>query len=275
MLLEARDRGIADQFMDTLVAVSKFRPSFGTASAGEVDPEWVRLCEGDAHENVICLPTALALSGPHQYVRFAKAFQGSRTVSALALPGFAPGERLPESLEAVVEALALAVERRSGDEPFVLVGYSSGGWLVNAMTSRLERGGEATVAAVVLLDSHPAARDTMVGVLQAVLSDALTDEMLGFVNDDRLMAMGAYLRLLADWGPVETAAPSLFVRASEPLPGVAAQAESERGLEFAGSEIEVAGNHFTMMDEHVDATAQAVREWLSMTLNRQGARDAY
>jgi thioesterase domain-containing protein len=100
------------------------------------------------------------------------------------------------------------------------------------------------------------------------LSNALTDEMLGFINDDRLTAMGAYLRLLADWQPVRTIAPTLFVRASEPLPGVGEDSESEWGLEFPGGEIEVAGNHFTMMDEHVDATAQAVQAWLSTILER-------
>lgn len=272
MLGQARDSGTAYQFTDMLMAASKFRPTFHAVSAREVDLECATLSEGSAPNRLICLPTALALSGPHQYVRFAKAFQGERTVSALALPGFASGDRLPESLEAIIETLALAVERHGDDAPFVLVGYSSGGWLANALASHLERDARsAPLAAVVLLDSYPAAGRASGESLLGALIDALTDDMLGFVNDDRLTAMGAYLRLLSDWRPLEMVAPTLFVRASEPLPGVAV--DDERRWEPPGSEIEVPGNHLTMLEEHVEVTAQAVREWLSTTLDGERVVD--
>jgi polyketide synthase 7 len=271
MLRQARDSETAYQFTDMLMAASRFRPVFQAASARDVALECATLSEGPAPNELICLPTALALSGPHQYVRFAKAFQGERRVSALALPGFAPADRLPESLEAVIETLAMAVERHSSDAPAVLVGYSSGGWLANALASRLERdGGSMTLAAVVLLDSYPAAGRASAESLLGALIGALTDDMLGFVNDDRLTAMGAYLRLLSGWQPVETAAPTLFVKASEPLPGMA----DERHWELACSEIEVPGNHLTMLEEHVEATAQAVREWLSTRLDGERVMDA-
>jgi acyl transferase domain-containing protein len=270
MLRCARDSGSADQFMSVLTAASLFRPAFQLDSAHQVDPVWARLSQGRAPNDLICLPTALAMSGPHQYVRFATALEGDRTVSALALPGFTHGERLPASLDAAVEALALAVERHAVDAPPVLVGYSSGGWLANALAARLERDAQApAVAAVVLLDSYPASGGPTVESLLAALTGALTDDLLGFVNDERLAAMGAYLRLLADWQPVETAAPTLLVRASELLPGVEVD-EDERHWEHPHSEIEAPGNHLTMIEEHVEATAHAVGEWLSMTFEEQG-----
>jgi polyketide synthase 7 len=270
MLRYARDSGTADRFMDMLMAASEFRPTFDTGSARDVEVESVRLSAGSASVTLICLPTILALSGPHQYVRFAKALQGSHTVSALALPGFAAGERLPESLEALVETLALTVDRRSGDEPFVLLGYSSGGWLANALAGRLERqAGSTPATAVVLLDSHPLVSGRPVGAMLAPLADSLTDDMLGLLNDDRLTAMGAYVRLLADWRPVETAAPTLFVKAGEPLPGIAAEPEKESRWGPATSEMEVPGNHITIMEEHINAVAQAVGEWLSTTFDEQ------
>jgi polyketide synthase 7 len=270
MLRQARDSGAAFQFADMLMAASRFRPAFQVASARDITLEYATLSQGPAPNELICLPTALALSGPHQYVRFAKAFQGERKVSALALPGFAPADRLPENLEAVIETLALAVERHSSDTPAVLVGYSSGGWLANALASRLERNGASpTLAAVVLLDSYPAVGRASGESLLGALFGALTDEMLGFVNDDRLTAMGAYLRLLSDWQPVETVAPTLFVKASEPLPGTA----DERHWELACSEIEVPGNHITMLEEHVEVTAQGVREWLSTRLDGERVMD--
>ncbi len=267
MFREAHDGDVVDQFMDMLMTASKFRPAFCTDSACDINQEWATLAEGPAPNNLICLPSAFAPSGLHQYVRFAKAFRGNRTVMALALPGFARGERLPESFEAAVEALAVAVERRSDDGSFVLVGYSSGGWLANAIASRLEREGKSPAAAVVLLDSLPAARGASVVALRAALGDVLTDEMLGFMNDHRLTAMGAYMRLLADWAPLDIDTPTLFVRAGEPLPAVAAGIETEARWEPDSSEIEVPGNHLTMMEEHVDATAHAVQEWLSNTFD--------
>jgi polyketide synthase 7 len=268
MLQEAHHGGVVDEFMDMLMAASRFRPVFRAAAAREVELEWATLADGPAPNHLICLPSALAPSGLHQYVRFARTFRGDRAVSALALPGFARRERLPESLEAVVEALAVTVRRRSGEGSFVLAGYSSGGWLANALASRLECEEGSTVAAVVLLDSLPAVWGASVGALRAVLSDAVTDDVLAFVNDDRLTAIGAYMRLLADWRPVDVATPTLFVRAGESLPAVAVEIADER-WEPACSEIEVPGNHFTMMHQHVDTTAQAVQAWLSTTLDRQ------
>jgi acyl transferase domain-containing protein/thioesterase domain-containing protein len=273
MLRQARDSGTAYQFTDMLMTASKFRPAFHTVSARDIDLECATLSEGPAPNDLICLPTALALSGPHQYVRFAKTFRGDRTVSALALPGFAPGDPLPESLEAVIEALVVAVERRRGEAPCVLVGYSSGGWLANALANRLERdAGSTAAAAVVLLDSYPAGGRASGESLLAALIGTLTDDMIGFVDDDRLTAMGAYLRLLSDWRPLEIAAPTLFVKAGERLPGV--EIEDERRWEFACSEIEAPGNHLTMIEDHVDVTAQAVEEWLSTTLDGKKVIDA-
>jgi acyl transferase domain-containing protein len=283
MLRHAREHGTAGELMQVLMAASKFRPSFETDSADEAEIHRITLADGPApalvHDgpgpvqdgsapaDLICLPTALALSGPHQYVRFAKVFQGERGVSALALPGFAQGERLPANLDAAVEALALAVERNSGEAPQVLVGYSSGGWLANAVASRLEGdAGARAPAGVVLLDSYPTAAGVSVESMLTALTDALTDEMLGFVNDDRLAAMGAYLRLLEDWRPRQVLAPTLLVKASERLPGVTI--DGQRPPELADSEVEAPGNHLTMIEGHVDTTAQAVKTWLLTTFEQ-------
>ena len=273
MLRYAREEGTADRLMDALTVASEFRPTFDVASAREVDVEFVTLSSAPAPVSLICLPTMLALSGPHQYVRFAKALGEECTVSALALPGFADGERLPATLEALVETLARSVEQRCGDEPFVLLGYSSGGWLANALASRLERRAESrSVSAVVLLDSRPLVDRRLVAATLSVLTDALTDEMLELLSDDRLTAMGAYMRLLEGWQPVETVAPTLFVKASEQMPGM--EMEDERRWGLSCSEIDAPGNHLTMIEEHVDVTARAVGEWLSGTVKGERVMDA-
>jgi hypothetical protein len=47
----------------------------------------------------------------------------------------------------------------------------------------------------------------------------------------------------------------------------------ERRWGLAASEVEVPGNHLTMIDEHVEATARAVRDWLSTTLDPERVMD--
>jgi acyl transferase domain-containing protein/thioesterase domain-containing protein len=273
MLLSAHRDGTVDRFTEMLMSASSFRAAFDVAAAPDVDPGWVGLCKGSAAHELVCVPTALALSGPHQYVRFAESFRGNRAVSALALPGFMPAERVPDSIEALIETLVLAVQRRCLDTPFALVGYSSGGWLANAIASRLELESRTPrVGAVVLLDAYPGGAVVRhpVGALLSALGDTLAEDMLDLLNDDRLTAMGAYLRLLADWRPLPTGTPTLLVRAGESLPGVEAETGDGRDGAHGASEVEVPGNHFTMMAEHVDVTARAVQKWLSTTLDEEG-----
>jgi thioesterase domain-containing protein len=86
------------------------------------------------------------------------------------------------------------------------------------------------------------------------------------IDDGGLTAMGAWGRLLAEWEPREVSAPTLLIRASEPMPGISADGEWRSSWDFAHSSVEVAGDHFTMMEDHVVETARALQEWLSSTL---------
>ncbi len=265
MLREARDRGLTGKFVDLLTAASEFRPTFDAACAQDgVLPELVTLSDGPAPVELICLPTILAMSGPHQYVRFAKACQSERRIGAFALPGFGLGERLPGSLEALIESLMLVLQARERLAPPVLVGFSSGGWLAHALTCRLEQS-EQSVAGLVLLDAYPPADIEPQGVFEGVIEN----DVYGLVTDDRLAAMGAYLRLFEDWQPGEVAAPTLQVRAAEPLPG---RLRSGEGLLPSGpaTVVEAPGSHFTMLEDHAEVTAAVVEDWLSNTFGEPG-----
>jgi acyl transferase domain-containing protein len=268
MLREARDRGLADQFTQTLTMASTFRPTFDTATAREIELESVTLSEGPASTELICLPTVLALSGPHQFARFAKPFRGGRRVSALALPGFARGELLPESFDALIEALVMSVQGRGRQSPFVLLGYSSGGWLAHTLASRLDHLGEGA-AAVALLDTPPAASGVLAGALRAALVSALSDDMLSLVDDDRLTAMGAYLRLLADWQPAEITTPMMLVRASEPMPGTAHDGDWRPRWDAPHEVLDAPGDHLALVQDNAVSTARAVDAWLVNTFESQ------
>ncbi|MFD9130140.1 SDR family NAD(P)-dependent oxidoreductase, partial [Kitasatospora sp. NPDC059571] len=156
LLRSAAATGRSSEFMELLFAASRFRPSFdaveaASGSAPAMEP--VRLAEGPEQPLLVCLPSLLAISGPHQYARLAAAFRGRRAVNALPLPGLLDGERLPADAAAILELAAQSVLRVADGAKFVLLGHSTGGLLAQATAARLEELG-AGPSAVVLVDTY-------------------------------------------------------------------------------------------------------------------------
>ncbi len=268
LLAQARDRGLLAQFMTSLLAISEFRPTFAAQAEPEEIPEPIRLSAGAASSGVICLPSVLAISGPHQYVRFAGGFRGERDVTVLPLPGFLDGERLPADMGAAVAAHAAAIRRLGNDAPFVLAGHSSGGVLAYALASHLEEIG-MPAAGVVLIDAYAIETGPPAEIADSVLEGMFErDGTYLSATDARLTAMGAYIRLLAGWRPVEIAAPVLLLRAGEGMRDEGSEGERGASWSLFDAAIDVRGNHFTIMEEHSTATAQAVEDWLLNTLER-------
>ncbi|MBW4721551.1 acyltransferase domain-containing protein [Saccharothrix sp. SC076] len=200
-------------------------------------PRLVPLATGPATPALICLPTVLATSAPHQFARFAAWFAGTRTVSAVALPGYLAGERLPPDLGSLVADIARIVR---GAGPVALVGYSSGGLLAHAVARELAAGG-APPHAVVLLDTHRSGPPP-----ERVPFGELTPP-----DRRRTAAADHYLRLLADWSPGGDAPPTLLVRSTDgarwDLPHVS---------------VEVPSTHLSLIEQHADDAARAVERWL-------------
>jgi thioesterase domain-containing protein len=212
---------------------------------------------------VICLPSLLATAGPHQYAKFAGALRGTRDILALPLPGFAEGERLPGSLDVAAATQGATIRRLLDGAPFVLAGHSTGGALAYAVANQLEQVG-VSPAGVVLIDTYPPESEALPALVSGVMEAMLARESAYVpLSDVRLTAMAAYLRLLGGWRPAELAAPVLLLRAAEPLPGLTGDHERMRAWQFPGAVVQVPGNHFTVMEDHADATAQAVATWLS------------
>jgi acyl transferase domain-containing protein/NADP-dependent 3-hydroxy acid dehydrogenase YdfG len=258
----AHERGGATGTVEALVEAARSRTFFELASAEAHQPEFVELTRGEEPPTLICVPTIVAISGPHQYVRFAKALGGKRAVSALTLPGFAAGEQVPYSLDALVAALAPGVLRKAEQGPVVLVGYSSGGWIAHALANHLEAQG-VHPGAVVLIDTQLLEHSETADVFGAVIGAMLQQEVLTAVGDERLSAMGAYLKLLEGWRPAEIAAPTLLVHASEAMPGQPGEDRYGARWQLPHARTTVPGNHVTMMEDHVETTAAAVEEWLA------------
>jgi thioesterase domain-containing protein/NAD(P)-dependent dehydrogenase (short-subunit alcohol dehydrogenase family) len=252
---------MVDQGMALLVTASALRPTFDDRLAPDEFPALVPLSSGDASPAVICIPSLLATAGPHQYARFAKSFHNVRPVTACPLPGFLSGERLPATLEAAIETQADAVRRCAGEGTFVLVGHSTGGLFAHAVAARLEMLGVHS-SGLVLIDTYPSM--TSWQILGYALNGMLERHAVAVpMSDIRLTTMGAYGRVMADYEPTQIECATLLVRAIEPMLGMEQESAWQSSWDFPHTVVDVRGDHFTMMEEHAESTAQAVENWLA------------
>jgi thioesterase domain-containing protein len=257
------------EFMDLLRGLARFRPTFTSGSGLERAPDPVVLARGGAAPGLVCLPSFVGKSGAYLYARFADAFRGVRPVRVLSTPGFAAGEPLAATADALI---GLHADRITGGEarsPLVLVGHSSGGLLAHALAARLENLGSGP-AAVVLMDTYSPGNMRTLNEAERGFTRGLAAQNLPTRGDDDdawLTAMAHYLSL--DWWDLSAIeAPTLLVRAQEPMAGAAENESWKLSWEFAAevTVVDVPGNHFTMMAQHAATTARAVTEWLGQTV---------
>ncbi|MDL5205932.1 type I polyketide synthase [Streptomyces sp. ALI-76-A] len=261
--------GRVDDGFALLQAAAGLRPTFTSPAELPSVPEAIRLSAGDTAAPLVCFSSYVALAGVHQYARFASRFRGRRDVWALPTQGFATGEALPATFDAVADLHADAVHRTVGDTPAVLLGSSSGGVLALSAARRLtERG--APPAAVVLLDTYmPRADSPFLRFSQQMLSGMFEREsMFAHMDTDRLTAMSWYVALIGEWEPGPLDCPVLLVRSSEPPVPAAdgekpAPGEWQTSWDRAHTVLDVPGNHFTMMEAHARSTADATEGWLT------------
>ncbi|MFJ1546082.1 type I polyketide synthase [Streptomyces sp. NPDC088246] len=258
-------RGKAWDGMALLTIAARFREVFEDAEALGSPPSAVTLATGGSGTRLICFPALSALSGPHEYARFGRALQDRRPVSVLPNPGFLPQELLPATLDAFVAAQTAAVRACAGDEPFVLLGRSAGGWVAHVVAEKLESTG-LIPSAVILIDTYPGEDSSLGGsggdgpALSAMAAGMLDNSaQFASAETDRLTAMAGYLELYAGWQPTALTAPTLFVRAGDRLPGI----EAAESWSLPHSEITVPGDHFTVLEDHSRTTALAIHTWLS------------
>jgi thioesterase domain-containing protein/acyl carrier protein len=255
--------GKGEEVVGLLAAASRIPPAFDVPCELRDVPEPVRLSEGPTLPRLICFSSLIALSGPLEYASFALPFRGSRDVVVLPQPGLGTEHRLPQSHDALVQMQAEAVRRCVADDPFVLVGRSSGGWVAHAVARRLESLG-IFPRAVVLLDAYQPGNAIISRIVLGTLRTWVeTGSPFGAVGDIRLAAMGAYFRAFNDWQPDAIRTPTLLVRAAEPLGDVdPTDDDGWRATWDRAETLEVPGDHFSMMEQHAGSTARALRTWL-------------
>ena len=248
-----------------LQAAARLRPVFSARAASDQDMPLVSLARGEAAPALFCWPSIVATGGPHEYVRLAKAFRDKREIFAVPLPGYGPGEELPDSLETVIATHVQAIRPHLSGGPIVFAGHSTGGLLAHATAARFAQ--EGLDVALVLIDTY---RPSAIGRLLPIVCErmAVSDPGRPPLNDDRLTAMGAYLRLLEEeWEASEIEVPTLLVKASEPVPGLARDSDWRSDWQPAHSTlVTVSANHFTIIEDSVEQTAEAIDAWVQSAL---------
>ncbi|MEV4499758.1 SDR family NAD(P)-dependent oxidoreductase [Micromonospora arborensis] len=261
-----RDDGFA-----LLSAVARLRPGFHSPAELTDIAAPLRLAEGPARPRLICVPSPMGLGGVHQYARLATALRGIREVHALAIPGFRQSEALPESPGAVVEWLAASLLQIAGDEPYALVGYSSGGLFAQGLAGLLEDRGRPA-AGLVLLDTYLPDSVAMKHFATPMLEGLFArEESFGPFTSARLSAMGRYVRLIAECEAPAVTTPTLFIRPADLFQADGARPDAEPEPESswratwpsATTTAEVPGNHFTMLESGAADTARVIDDWLA------------
>ncbi|WP_157517445.1 KR domain-containing protein, partial [Micromonospora rifamycinica] len=259
-----RDDGFA-----LLSAVARLRPGFRSPAELTEIAAPLRLAEGPARPRLICVPSPMGLGGAHQYARLATAWRGVREVHALPIPGFRSAEALPESPGAVVEWLAASLLQVVGEEPYALVGYSSGGLFAQGLAALLDERGRPA-AGLVLLDTYLPDSAAMEGFATPMLEGLFArEESFGPFTSARLSAMGRYVGLIAECAVPAVTTPTLFVRPTDLFraDGASPDAEPESSWRAtwpsAIATAEVAGNHFTMLESGAVDTARVIDDWLA------------
>ncbi|MET9713675.1 type I polyketide synthase [Nocardiopsis alba] len=260
---EACVQGRVHDGLALIQAAAHLRPTFdGPDDFGPL-PRPVTVARGPIGPRLVCLPSLVMVSGVQEYARFGAYFQGRREVVVLPQPGFTPGDPLPATLEAAMELQARAVLEVVGDEPFVVVSRSSGGWTAHGVTTLLEARGRAPEA-VVLMDTPMPDEPTAGPIIQAGVLERET--RFGLMDGTRVTAMGRYMSLCADWEPRRTEVPTLAVRPGGPM-------RTADGTRIGGDDwrfewslphvaVDAEGDHISMLEEHGESTAALVHAWI-------------
>ncbi|MFI9804323.1 type I polyketide synthase [Streptomyces sp. NPDC052301] len=253
---EAAGTGRLDEGAALLESAARLKDTFAVPAEAGTPPAPVWFGPGDGRPVALCLPSFSAVSGVHEYARFATGLTDAWRVGALPHPGFRPGQPLPASVEALAELHAGAVLEAADGAPVLLVGRSAGGWVAHAVAAALERAGTAPVG-VALLDT-PANGGDPRGHAVMVRGMLERDSRLVTLDDHRLTAMGAYSALFRPWTPAPVTAPTLLVLAAAPYGDTG---ERIAAWPLAHETVEVTGDHFTMLEDHAATTAKAVEHW--------------
>ncbi|NED80446.1 SDR family NAD(P)-dependent oxidoreductase [Streptomyces sp. SID11233] len=271
LLRHAHTSGSIQHTVPLLIEAARFQSSFASAAElGDARGYVVQLAARQAADSaddadgkrlkIVCVPSFVIGSGPHQFMRFAAHFEDRRDVYVCTLPGFRGGEPVPASWEAATEVLEQAIRQAVGEAPFVLVGHSVGGVVARSLAARFEASGDSPVPVVMIDTATPDGEEETNQVFSMVMTEILSREDKAIVVDDaNWLSMGTYMRLLAERPAARITSRSLLIRAGELLGD---SGQPWPAWEIADDEVEVAADHFTLIESAVADTADVTEKWI-------------
>ncbi|MFI6169109.1 type I polyketide synthase [Nocardia sp. NPDC051052] len=261
--------GTTADMIGVLTAASRLRapqPARGQRADGAV-----LLADGPGDTEIICVPSFLAGSGPHQFIRFASAISALGRVRGLTLPGFGTADSRPESWHGAIAEAASAIAAVTGQaDRVLLVGHSMGGLLANDIAIELESRGYP-VAGVIMLDTIEPNQELLDDTFAWAMGHIVRRDPDGAViNDSNLLSMGTYLDLFAQWKAPdrkELSAASVLLAAGRTVESDPAY--TWRHWDIADEALRADADHFSILEADARATADSVLDWLARQSNRR------
>ncbi|MQY20188.1 type I polyketide synthase [Nocardia macrotermitis] len=252
-----------------ITAASYTRPRFGPGDIRQSTPPPVRLAAGGGDAPpIICFPALTAMSGPHEFAGFASSFGNHHPIHAMEAPGFRVGSAVPQDLRTYLHAQVTTILDTVGDRDYFLVGRSLGGCVAHAVAAELLTAGRPP-RGLALIDTYPletpALPDKQWWMPALIAGMVRRVDQLGLeLSAHRLTTMGAYLRIAAELTAEPIPVPALLVRARDPLPGMPVEdPDWQADWPYAGHTVDVAGDHYSVLEDRSPGTAAAVADWIA------------
>ncbi|MFI6772972.1 type I polyketide synthase [Nocardia sp. NPDC050412] len=263
MFRGAVENGQARNGFALLRAAAELREQFSSADELDRLPVPSRLASGSVLPRIICLNPPLATGGAHQYARIASHLRTARDVVVLPLIGFGAGEPLPATPTTALEGVARCLLEAAQGEPFVLLGYSSGGLLAYLVTEFLEATGRPVPAGLVMLDTYRI-HDDGDWLLREMAEHMVSNEAtFGRFDQARLTGMSRYVQLLREMVPGSIVTPTLFVQCVQSFLGSSSDRVDWQAQPWdSQTVVSVQADHFTMLEDGSVDVAEAIEGWL-------------
>ncbi|MFI8972880.1 SDR family NAD(P)-dependent oxidoreductase [Nocardia asteroides] len=264
MFRDAVQGGRARTGFALLRVAAELREQFASAADLEDLPVPTRLAAGADGPRIICINPPLATGGAHQYARVTAQLRAGRDVVVLPPIGFAVGEALPATPEAALETLACCVLEAAQDEPFVLVGYSSGGLLAYLVTEYLEAACGPVPEGVAMIDTYRV-HDDGEWLLREMAEHMVSREAeFGRFDRARLSAMGWYVQLMQQMVPGTVATPALLIQCAQSFLDDPAGRPDWQAVAWdpAHTVVPVEADHFSILEGGSADAAAAIEHWL-------------
>jgi thioesterase domain-containing protein len=275
-LFSLRETELALELLSVSARVRRFRETRaprGKARGPLSRP--LQLAQGTSQlPPVICLPPTPPVSILVSYATFASTLAGGRNIWGLTRPGYGPGESLPSNLDELLAAHLEQVKEIAPNGACVLLGHSSGGWLAHALAGLLESKGLPPTA-LVLVDTYLPSELTP-GILSVFMS-WLTRYPLPQIDSEFSAFAWYFFELFARWTPAPITTPTLFLRCTDPVPGIEKERVPGRdgwqaAWKDAHTTIDVPSHHYNILLEHAGSTAPIIADWLAALAAGQPAR---